>query len=156
MGAFSTCIQSQLGLTNCCKSRINCLCLTSRCRHHNTVLGSKSCIRRTQCHQDALWRYGFFLPTLVRYKISTKANIQMMNRGEWSCTSNLHAKTSLPKVHSVARHWLCYIILVGQRECISSEHFSEGCLSRTRTVYLVILVQLMLMSWNLYSIFSLC
>ena len=41
------------------ESQANGLCLTSWCRHHNTVLGSKSCIRRTQCHQDALWRYGF-------------------------------------------------------------------------------------------------
>ena len=42
------------------ESQINGLYLTSWCRHHNTVLGSKSCIRRTQCYQDALWRYGFF------------------------------------------------------------------------------------------------
>ena len=39
--------------------QINGLYLTSRCGHHNTVFGSKSCIRRTQCHQYALWRYGF-------------------------------------------------------------------------------------------------
>ena len=61
------------------------------------------------------------------------------------------------QVPSIARHahWLwCDIIHVGQMECISSEHFSEGCLSRTATVYLVILVQLMLMSWKLYSILS--
>ena len=42
------------------ESQINGLSLTSWCRHHKTVLGSKSCIRRTQCCQDALWRYGFF------------------------------------------------------------------------------------------------
>ena len=41
-----------------------------------------------------------------------------------------------------------------QRECISSEHFSEWCLSRTRTVYLLILMQLILISWKLYSILS--
>ena len=50
------------------------------------------------------------------------------------------------EVPAVARHalshWFWYILVVGQRECISSEHFSEGCLSRTRTVHLVILVQL--------------
>ena len=41
------------------ESQINVLYLTSWCTHHNTVLGSKRCIRRTQCHQDALWRYAF-------------------------------------------------------------------------------------------------
>ena len=45
------------------------------------------------------------------------------------------------QVPSVARHgisyWLWYhSILVGQRECISSEHFSEGFLSRIWAVYL--------------------
>ena len=40
--------------------RINGLYSTSWCRHHKTVLGSKICIRRTQCNQDALWRNGFF------------------------------------------------------------------------------------------------
>ena len=39
--------------------QINSLYLTSWCRHHNSVLGSKSCTRRTQCHKDPLWRYGF-------------------------------------------------------------------------------------------------
>ena len=63
------------------------------------------------------------------------------------------------QVPSVARHalshWLWYdIILVGQMECVSSGHFSEGCLSRTRTVYLMILVRLMLISWKLYSLLS--
>ena len=41
------------------ESQINGLYLTSWCRHHNTVLGSKKCIKRAQCHQDALWQYGF-------------------------------------------------------------------------------------------------
>ena len=106
--ALSALVSSRsLGEQTAVESQINCLYLTSWCRNHNTVLGSKSCIRRTQCHQDALWQYGFFcLPTPVLYKMSTKASIQMMNRGEWSYTSNLHAIISLPKVHSVAKHWL--------------------------------------------------
>ena len=41
------------------ESQINGLYLTSLCRHHNTVLGSKGCIRRAQCHQDALRQYRF-------------------------------------------------------------------------------------------------
>ena len=41
------------------ESQINGLYLTSWCRHHNTALGSKRCIRRTQCHHDALWWYVF-------------------------------------------------------------------------------------------------
>ena len=49
-----------LGERTAVKSQINGLDLTSWCGHHNTVLGSNSCIRKTQCHQDALWRYGFF------------------------------------------------------------------------------------------------
>ena len=62
---------------------------------------------------------------------------------------------------SVAGHglsyWLWYhSILVGKRECISSEHFSEGFLSRTWAVYLVVLVQLMLIWWKLYTRLSVC
>ena len=82
------------------ESQINGLYLTSWCRHHNSVLVSKSCARRTQYHQDPLWRYGFCLPTPVLYKISTKANIQMVNRGEGSCTSNLHARSPVPSAFS--------------------------------------------------------
>ena len=41
------------------ESQINGLYLTSWCRHHNTVFGSKRCIRRTQCHRYDLWRYLF-------------------------------------------------------------------------------------------------
>ena len=41
------------------EGQINGLYLTSWCRHYNTVFGSKRCIRRTQCHRDALWRYVF-------------------------------------------------------------------------------------------------
>ena len=41
------------------ENQINHIYLTSWYRHHNTALGSTSCIKRTQCHQDALWRYGF-------------------------------------------------------------------------------------------------
>ena len=46
----------------------------------------------------------FRLPTPVLYKISTKGNIQMENRGEGSCISNLHARTSLIGGPSFARH----------------------------------------------------
>ena len=42
----------------------------------------------------------FCLPTAVLYKISTKADIQMVNRGEGSCTSNLYAMTPLPSAFS--------------------------------------------------------
>ena len=82
----------------------------------------------------------FSLPTPVLYKISTKAKIQMVNRGEGPVHQTFMQEPPC-QVPSVARHalshWLWYnIILVGQLECISSEHFSEGCLSWTRTVYL--------------------
>ena len=64
------------------------------------------------------------------------------------------------QVPSVARHglsyWLWYhSILVGQRKCISSEHLSGGFLSRTWAVYLMVLVQLMLIWWKLYT-FCMC
>ena len=141
------------------ESQINGLYLTW-CRHYNTVLGSKRCIRRTQCHQDALWRYVFLSACSCTgsKKISTWAKIQMVNRGDASCTSNLHARTSLPSAFSCqASHWLWYdIIFVGQRECVSSEYFSEGCLPRTRTGYLVRVVQFMLISWKLHSLLSVC
>ena len=40
------------------ESLVNDLYLTSWYRLHNSILVSKSCIRRTQCHQDPLERYG--------------------------------------------------------------------------------------------------
>ena len=56
---FSALVSScSLGERTGVESQINGLYLTW-CGHHNTVLGSKRCIRRTQCHQDALWRYVF-------------------------------------------------------------------------------------------------
>ena len=83
------------------ESQINGIYLTW-CRHHNTVLGSKRCIRRTQCHQDSLWRYVFLSACSCTGSktISTRANIQMVYRGDASCTSNLHARTSLPSAFS--------------------------------------------------------
>ena len=64
--ALSALVSSRsLGEQTAVESQINCLYLTSWCRNHNTVLGSKSCIRRTQCHQDALWQYGFFVCLLL-------------------------------------------------------------------------------------------
>ena len=82
------------------ESHINGPYLKSWCRHHNTVLGSQSCTRRTQYHQDAFWRYGFWSAYPTLYKISTKANIQMVNIGTGSCTLNFQAKTSLPSAFS--------------------------------------------------------
>ena len=84
-------------------------------------------IRMLYCDMD------FCLPTPVLHKISTKANIQMGDRGEgsWSqiCTQESHCQ--VPSVARHASHWLWYdIILQGQMECIRSEHFSEECLSR--------------------------
>ena len=77
--------------------------LSSWSRYHNTVLCCKGQIRGTHFHQGALWWYGFRLPCLMLHwarEISIKANIQMMNRGEVSCKSNLQARTSLPSVFS--------------------------------------------------------
>ena len=82
------------------QSQINDLYLSPWCRQHNTFLGSKSCIRRTHCHQDTSCWYGFCLPTHVLYKISTKANISMANRGEGSFISNFLAATSLSSAFS--------------------------------------------------------
>ena len=102
------------------ESQINCLYLTSSwCRHHNTALGSKSCIRRTQCHQGcfmAIWIFVCLLlystrlaPRLTfRWWIGEKDHVQQICMQEPPC--------QLP---SVARHallhWFWYdIILVGQ------------------------------------------
>ena len=106
----------------------NGLYLTSWCRHHNTALGSKSCIRTTKSHQDALWRFGFL--------------------SAYSCTSAFSWQAC---TISLALIW-CHTCRA--MECITSEHFPEGCLSRTWTLYLVILVQSMLISWELYSILT--
>ena len=104
------------------ESQINGIYLTW-CRHRNTVLGSKRCIRRTQCHQDALGRYVFLSACSCTGSktISTRANIQMVYKGDASWTSNLHARTSLLSAFSCwASHLLWYdIIFVGKRECIS-------------------------------------
>ena len=135
------------------ESQINGLYLTSWCRHHNTVLGSKRCIRRTQCQQDALWRYGFLSAcswtgsTKIAPGLTFRWWIGVMHPVHQICIQERHCQ-----VPSVARHLIgSDIILVGQRECISSEYISEGCLSRTQTVYLVILVQLILISRKLQS-----
>ena len=148
MGAFITCIQSQLGW-------MNCLYLTSWCRHHKTVLVLKAAPEE---HNAIRMLYGdviFCLPTHVLYKISTKANIQMVNMVERLCTSNLHARTSLLSAVSCwacTSNWFWYdIILVGKGN-YQFWTFFEGCLSRTRTVYLLILMQLILISWKLYSL----
>ena len=90
-------------------------------------------------------------------KISTRANIQMVNRGDAPCTSNscknLIAKCLQLLGISLALIWYHTCRAKG---IVSSEYFSEGCLSRTPTVYLAILVQLMLISWKLHNLLSVC
>ena len=57
------------------------------------------------------------------------------------CMQELHCQVPSIAGHGLS-YWLWYhSLLVGQRECISSEHFSEGFLSRTWAEYLVVLVQ---------------
>ena len=58
------------------ESQINGLYLTW-CKHHNSVLVSKSCIRRTHCHQDLLWRYGF-------EQVHTVITL-LLRRNWWKC-----------------------------------------------------------------------
>ena len=92
------------------------------------------------------------------YKISIKANIQVVNREKdpvhQICIQEPHCQVPSVAGHGLS-YWLWYhSMLVGQRECISSEHFSEGFLSRTWAVYLVVLVQLMLIWWKLYTLLS--
>ena len=91
-------------------------------------------------------------------KISTRANIQMVNREDAPCTSNLHARTSLPSAFSCwASHWLWYdIILVEQRELSALNTFLKVVCPGLPTVYLAILVQLMLISWKLHNLLSVC
>ena len=73
---------------------------------HCTVLCSKSCIRGTQCHQGAWWRYGFLSAcsstgcTKLASRLTNIEMVNMVNRGEGSCTSNLHARTSLSSARS--------------------------------------------------------
>ena len=58
------------------ESQSNGLYLTSWGWHHNIVLCSQNWIRGTQCHQGALWRYGFLSAcSHWVYKISINANI---------------------------------------------------------------------------------
>ena len=47
------------------------------------------------------WKYGFVLPVRVlSVQNSIKANIEMVNKRDWYCTSHLHARTQLPSVFS--------------------------------------------------------
>ena len=187
------------------ESQIKGLYLTSWCRHHNTVLGSKNCMSIFYISQRlTLWYFVFlyliFLSQQVLYFLLSTlvltlyidvvlslsilweehGVIRMLYGDMDFCVPTLYSTKLAPRltfgwwigekdpvhqicilephcrVPSVARHtlshWFWYdIILAGQMECISSEHFSEGCQPRTRTVYLVILVQLMLITWKLYS-----
>ena len=84
-----------------------------------------------------LWQCGpahFCLPTHVLNRIKKDPVHQI-------CMQKPHCQVPPVAIHALS-HWLWYdIITVGQRECISSDHFSEGCLSRTRTVHLVIVMQ---------------
>ena len=87
-------------------------------------------------HQKSAMSSGCFLAIrifvcLLLYwvnKISIRANIQMVNRGDAPCTSNLHARTSLPSAFNcLASQWLWYdIILVGQREFSALNTFLKG------------------------------
>ena len=100
------------------ESQINGLYLTPWCRHHNTVLGSKSCLRRTQCHQDALWQYGF----LSAYSSSsTKLAPRLTFRwwiGEKDLVHQICMQGPPCQVPSVARqalsHWLWYDIILAR------------------------------------------
>ena len=100
------------------------------------------------------------LPARVVYKISIKANIQVVSREKdpvhQICMQEPHCQVPSVAGHGLS-YWVWYhSIPVGQREYISSEHFSEGFLSRTWALYLVVFVQLMLIWWKLYTLLSLC
>ena len=96
--AFSTCIQSQLGLTNCCRTpeylprevdiTILFFVLKAASEEHNVI--------RVLCGN----MFFVCLPMYRVYKISIKANIAMANRGEGCCTSKLHARTPLSSAFS--------------------------------------------------------
>ena len=95
------------------------------------------------------------------YKISITAYIQVVNREQKDPVHQICMQETHCQVPSVAGHGLSYqiwyhSILEGQREFISSEHVSEGFLSRTWAVYLVVFVQLMLIWWKLYTPLSVC
>ena len=87
------------------ESQINDIYLTLWCRHHNTVLGSKRCIRRTQCHQDALWRYVFLSACTCTW--STKLAPGLTFRwwiGEMNPVHKICMEEPNYQVPSVARH----------------------------------------------------
>ena len=87
------------------ESQINVPYLPSWCRHHNTVLGSKRCIRRTRCQQDALWRYVFLSAfastgsTKLAPGLTFRWWIWEMHPVHQICMQELHCQ-----VPSVARH----------------------------------------------------
>ena len=141
------------------ESQINGLYLTSWCRHHNTVLYSKRCIRRAQCHQDTLWQYGFLSAfsctgsTKLAPGLTFRWWIGEMHRVHQIYMQEPHCQVPSLLGISLALIWYHTCRATG---IVSSEYFSEGCLSRTPTVYLAILVQLMLISWKLHNLLSVC
>ena len=139
------------------KSQNNDPYLTLWRRRHNNVLCSKSWIRVTQCHQGALWRYGFLSAcsctgcTKLASRLAFRWRIggRILNI-KFTCMNHIVKCLQLRGMHYLTG---TDIILVGQRECFGFEHFSEGFMSRTWTVYLV---QLMLIWWKLYRPLSVC
>ena len=140
------------------ESQINGIYLTSWCRHHNTVLGSKRCIRRAQCHQDALWQYGF----LSAFSCTGSTKLALGLTFRWWIGEILYIKFACMNLIAECLQLLgISLALIWYHTCrakgiVGSEYFSEGCLSRTPTVYLAILLQLMLISWKLHNLLSVC
>ena len=105
--------------------------------------------------------YFMILPVgriLIDLAVSIKGTLQRCPQNFYICQVRRMLSLEPWKYPSYRiSYWLWYhSLLVGQRECISSEHFSEGFLSRTWAEYLVVLVQLMLIWWKLYTLLSVC
>ena len=89
---------------------------------------------------DAQWLFYFILlpvgATLIDLAVSMKERLELYTYAHGTLIFDNYDECT-PKNHERTHRGQN-----GQMECISYEHFSEGCLFRTRTMYLVILVQL--------------
>ena len=141
------------------ESQINGLYLTTWCRHHNTVLDSKDASEEYNVIRMLCGNTDFCLPSPVlgQQKLAPGLTFRW-----WIGRCTLYIKFACKNLIAKCLQLLgISLALIWYHTCrakgiVSHEYFSEGCLSRTPTVYLAILVQLMLISWKLHNLLSVC
>ena len=98
------------------ESQINGLYLTSWCRHHNTLISSKSCNRGTQCHPDAFWRYRYLFAYSCSLKIAPRLTFRWWI-GEKDPERQICMQKPHSQVPSIDRHARISLALIWYHTC---------------------------------------